>query len=495
MAISGRAGKNATFMPCSGIGTSWKTKDIGAGPGMPLVGDEFRIGFCGGILGPFRIGDSVWIGFGASVTTRDIPSDVVAVPRRGPVEGECKRRPSQDRPVCVRDHGRWRNTIQDLRTDIQHYTDRRLGEESVRLKAGHVISALLTTQILSSALYRLSHLLFVRGWRRLSIVVCWLNILINKATIHPGSCIGPRAFLPHPSCFAFSGNAGSDFTCYALSLATPMDGVLSAPLSAGPILGDDVVITGHAGVLGPATVGEGGRIFPKALVTSDMGPHAMALNTSSRGSTSTEAPAQGEYEVPTDGGQASPQTRREVVALLREDRRRMREELKRNGVSNSIKRLLFPAYLCVWLYRWSHYFHRKGFLRVARACWLANVYLTGADIAPRSRIGGGLYIPQPAGVFICGHAGSRFTVMVGGMIGPSCVGSEDESASPAIPEIGDNVTVSHHAGVQGPVRIGNDVFISPGCIVYKSTGNGVTLLAPDLRIRSFAKRESESASS
>jgi serine O-acetyltransferase len=75
--IAGKAGRNLTLMPCSGIGGEvGRFEDIGAGPGLAVLGDEVLIEPHAGVLGPFRIGDRVRIPAGV-VITQDIPPDTV----------------------------------------------------------------------------------------------------------------------------------------------------------------------------------------------------------------------------------------------------------------------------------------------------------------------------------------------------------------------------------------------------------------------------------
>jgi serine O-acetyltransferase len=182
----------------------------------------------------------------------------------------------------------------------------------------------------------------------------------------------------------------------------------------------------------------------------------------------------------------APQSWRDVRRRLREDRQRLREVLDRNGMHGSIARLIFPAYTCVWLFRWAHYFARNRHRRLARACWLINVYLTGADITPRAQIGGGLYIPHPAGVAIHCRAGRCLTVMAAAGIGPGA----PDGPTDAVPDIGHNVCVSYHSGIYGPVRIGDNVYIAPGCIVDYNVADSVALVGAPPDIRQSTKRHS-----
>jgi serine O-acetyltransferase len=57
--IIGKVGKNATFFARGGVGGGLSKKDIGAGPGLPVVGDGVTFEINAVVLGPVRIGDNV----------------------------------------------------------------------------------------------------------------------------------------------------------------------------------------------------------------------------------------------------------------------------------------------------------------------------------------------------------------------------------------------------------------------------------------------------
>ena len=76
-AIMAKAGRNLTIMPCAGLGSELgRWDDIGAGPGLPVVGDDVTMEPHSGILGPIRIGNRVRIGAGIAVTV-DVPDDTI----------------------------------------------------------------------------------------------------------------------------------------------------------------------------------------------------------------------------------------------------------------------------------------------------------------------------------------------------------------------------------------------------------------------------------
>lgn len=77
-AIYGKAGRNLTVMPCSGIGGEvGRHEDVGGGPGLPVLGDDVTLEPHSGVMGPWKIGNRVRVGAGVAVI-RDIPDDTLA---------------------------------------------------------------------------------------------------------------------------------------------------------------------------------------------------------------------------------------------------------------------------------------------------------------------------------------------------------------------------------------------------------------------------------
>lgn len=78
--ICGRVGKNFTLMGDAGIGGGFDSRDIGGGPGLPVVGDDVVMAIKSIVLGPVRIGDGARLGPSTTVM-RDVPAGAtVAAP-------------------------------------------------------------------------------------------------------------------------------------------------------------------------------------------------------------------------------------------------------------------------------------------------------------------------------------------------------------------------------------------------------------------------------
>ena len=77
VAIMGKAGRNLTVMPCAGLGGELgRREDVGAGPGLPVLGDDVVLEPHCGVLGPVRIGHRVRLEAG-TVVSEDVPDDTV----------------------------------------------------------------------------------------------------------------------------------------------------------------------------------------------------------------------------------------------------------------------------------------------------------------------------------------------------------------------------------------------------------------------------------
>ncbi len=77
VALAGKAGRNLTAMSLVGLGGELgRREDVGAGPGLPVLGDDVILEPRAGILGPVRIGDRVRASAGVIVTV-DVPDDMV----------------------------------------------------------------------------------------------------------------------------------------------------------------------------------------------------------------------------------------------------------------------------------------------------------------------------------------------------------------------------------------------------------------------------------
>lgn len=72
--ISGSAGKRLVVEGFGGMGGGLSMENVGAGPGLPTLGDDVELAHGAMVLGPVKVGSRVRIGPGCTVT-RDLPDD------------------------------------------------------------------------------------------------------------------------------------------------------------------------------------------------------------------------------------------------------------------------------------------------------------------------------------------------------------------------------------------------------------------------------------
>jgi serine O-acetyltransferase len=124
---------------------------------------------------------------------------------------------------------------------------------------------------LALGLHRVAHWLWVGKLYFPSRLVNHLARFLTAIDIHPGAKIGQRFFLDHGfSVIGETAEIGDDVTIYqsvTLGGTNPTTGVGG---KRHPTLEDGVVIGSGAQVLGPITVGAGGKVGANSVVTKDV---------------------------------------------------------------------------------------------------------------------------------------------------------------------------------------------------------------------------------
>jgi serine acetyltransferase len=186
------------------------------------------------------------------------------------------------------EHRRLRIVWTSLGEDIRRYINKSPENKAAGDDFKHRFGALLTAQLLCLLLYRTAHFLYVNGRRGPAAFLSRLNFLVHKVSIPPQSCIGPGCLLPHPAGLMFYGTAGRGLTLYSLCVCCPIE-PLDDSAEAGPRLGNDVTVGGHAVVLGPITVGDLTKIGFKVRLDHDTPSGAMVVSRWSQATCRTHA--------------------------------------------------------------------------------------------------------------------------------------------------------------------------------------------------------------
>ena len=130
---------------------------------------------------------------------------------------------------------------------------------------------LLYPGVLALGLHRVAHWLFEAQLYFLARAVNHISRFLTAIDIHPGATIGRNFFIDHG--FVVIGETaeiGNNVTMYqgsTLGGTNPTNGIGG---KRHPTIGDDVIISLGAAVLGPLIVGAGSRIGANAVVTKDV---------------------------------------------------------------------------------------------------------------------------------------------------------------------------------------------------------------------------------
>ena len=130
---------------------------------------------------------------------------------------------------------------------------------------------LLYPGVLALGLHRLAHWLFEAKLYFLARMINHISRFLTAIDIHPGAKIGRNFFIDHG--FVVIGETaeiGDNVTMYqgsTLGGTNPTNGIGG---KRHPTIGDDVIISLGAAILGPLMVGAGSRIGANAVVTKDV---------------------------------------------------------------------------------------------------------------------------------------------------------------------------------------------------------------------------------
>ncbi len=174
-------------------------------------------------------------------------------------------------------------------------------------------------------------------------------------------------------------------------------------------------------------------------------------------------------------------TFRELLHLIHSDILRFADQDKlKVTFLRKISIILLPCVASIALYRISHYFWKNKHFVMSRLFWMTNLVLFSIDLVPFSEIGPSLYMPHTVGIALMAKIGRNATIY--GQVGIAGRKEKDVGAGPGTPVIGDNVVIGFAAKIVGPVRIGNNVTIAPGSLVFKGAPDGSLLYGSPARI-------------
>ena len=118
--------------------------------------------------------------------------------------------------------------------------------------------------------YRVAHWFWVRGWHLAGRFVSHLGRCLTGIEIHPGARIGKRLFIDHGMGVVIGETAEIGDDCTLYQDVTLGGTSLERGQKRHPTLGNDVIVSAGAQVLGPFRVGNGARIGAQAVVLKEV---------------------------------------------------------------------------------------------------------------------------------------------------------------------------------------------------------------------------------
>ena len=135
--------------------------------------------------------------------------------------------------------------------------------------------------------------------------------------------------------------------------------------------------------------------------------------------------------------------------------------------------LTYPGFHAIILYRIAHVIHRLRIPVIPHIImWIGRI-LTGIEIHPAAKIGGGFFIDHGFGVVIgeTSEIGENVTLFQGVSLGGT--GKETGKRHPTI---GDNVVIGAGAKVLGSIKVGNNVYIGANAVVLHPVPDECTVV-------------------
>jgi len=161
----------------------------------------------------------------------------------------------------------WKQTFSRLRADHS-----RLVALLARQQDRPAASAFFHPSFVCVLLYRISNHFFRAGHRHVARAFWHVNVLLTGADISAPVDLGEGLVILNPPGTAIMGKAGRNLTVMACAgLGSEMGRLEDVGGGPGlPVVGDDVIMEPHSGILGPIKIGDRVRVGAGIAVTQDV---------------------------------------------------------------------------------------------------------------------------------------------------------------------------------------------------------------------------------
>ena len=130
-------------------------------------------------------------------------------------------------------------------------------------------------------LHRIAHSLYTKGWVVLPRMINTFSRFLTGIDIHPGAKLGPGLFIDHGMGLVIGETAelGSNVTLYQ---GVTLGGTGKETGKRHPTIGDNVVVSSGAKILGSFTVGANSKIGSGSVVLHEVPPNSVVVGIPGR---------------------------------------------------------------------------------------------------------------------------------------------------------------------------------------------------------------------
>lgn len=133
----------------------------------------------------------------------------------------------------------------------------------------------------SIIMHRIAHSLYLKKWFLLARITSHISRFFTGIEIHPGAVIGRRVFIDHGhgTVIGETAEVGDDVTIYQ---GVTLGGTGKQKGKRHPTIGNNVVISTDAQVLGAITIGDNSKVGAGSVVLQDVPPNCTVVGIPGR---------------------------------------------------------------------------------------------------------------------------------------------------------------------------------------------------------------------